>query len=465
MINIPVIVIILIKYLSFGGDEMEYQEIDYNSFLEHIKEENSSFLCGNGFSINFDSYYSLNALTKRLWNTHCHVENYRNYDVVSNPTHKYVFEENFKLVRKALKAIKSEKNFSAMFSCAVDFANSLITNQQALDWLDENNYKSSLVFGLNRIDLVSFISEQAKQNGDMFVNYEYWSVLIYYILALQEAPTSVYLLDKSNIFIKAVLIGSTNIFYDNSYQNILMNVACNGMYTYLRFLFTSNILLDGKSYNVTKLKKWNVYDIQTIKKFLLNFNYLITTNYDQLLERITERKVSHLHGSYSRDKKRVMSESLGMLYDGIRYDLTSAVIGDYFLAKTFLSVVTKLSAKNSQNTPTETYSQILDRIIRDDKSNLIVIFGLNIDNDYHLLRDIQIYLGEKSIVNPQIIYCYYSEYDRDSFKSAYEKCLTYSAELTKSIQENVVVSVISSKKISENIFIQENDKQLLESEK
>jgi hypothetical protein len=92
-----------------------------------------------------------------------------------------------------------------------------------------------------------------------------------------------------------------------------------------------------------------------------------------------------------------------------------------------------------------------------------VIFGLNIDNDYHLLRDIQIYLGEKSIVNPQIIYCYYSEYDRDGFNSAYEKCLTYSAELTKSIQENVVVSVISSKKISEKIFFQKNDKQLLES--
>lgn len=95
MINIPVVVIKLIKYLAFGGDEMEYQEIDYNSFLEYIKEKNSSFLCGNGFSINFDSRYSLNALTKRLWNTHCHVENCRNYDVISNPTHKYVFEENF----------------------------------------------------------------------------------------------------------------------------------------------------------------------------------------------------------------------------------------------------------------------------------------------------------------------------------------------------------------------------------
>lgn len=433
---------------------MEYKEIEYDSFLQFIKEKNSSFLCGNGFSINFDSNYTLFALTKRLWTTHCHIENHRNYDVVSNPTHKHTYEENFKLVRKVLKAIRSEKDFIAMFSCAVDFANSLITNQQVLDWLDENNYKSILVFGLNKIDLVTSILEQAKQNGEMFVNYEYWSVLIYYILALQEAPVNVYTLDKSNIFVSAVLIGSTNIFYDNSHKNILMNVACNGMYTYLRFLFTSNILLDGKSYNVTELENWNLYDKQTIRNFLLGFNYLITTNYDQLLERISERQVAHLHGSYSRDKKRVMSESLGMFYNGIRYDLTSAVIGDYFLAKTFLSVVTKLSSKSLQNTPTETYSQILDRIIREDKSNLIVIFGLNIDNDYHLLRDIQIYLGEKSIVNPQIIYCYYSEYDRDSFISAYEKCLTYSTELTKSIQANVVVSVISSKKISENIFIQ-----------
>lgn len=357
------------------------------------------------------------------------------------------------MVRKALKVIRNEKDFTSIFTGAVDFANSVITNQRALDWLDENNYKSTLVFGLSRIDLVFSISEQAKQNGDIFVNYEYWSVLIYYILALQGAPTNIYAFDKSNIFVNAVLLGSTNIFHDNTHENIILNVACNGLYTYLRFLFTSNILLGGKSYNVTELENWNLYDTQIIKSFLSNFNYLITTNYDQLLEHLTERQAAHLHGSYSRDKKRIMSESLGISYNGIRYDLTSAVIGDYFLAKTFLSVVTGLSAKSPQNTPIETYSQILDRIIRDKKSNLIVIYGLNIDNDYHLLRDIQIYLGENYIQNPQIIYCYYSEYDRDSFISAYKKCLSYSIELTKSIQDNVVVSVMSSKKISENIFI------------
>ena len=120
MMNNLVITIRSMKFFAFGGAQMENQEIDYNSFIEHIKEENSSFLCGNGFSINFDSNYTLSALTKRLWDTHCHIENYRNYDVVSNPSHKHTLEENFKLVRKKLKMIRSEKDFIAMFSCAVD---------------------------------------------------------------------------------------------------------------------------------------------------------------------------------------------------------------------------------------------------------------------------------------------------------------------------------------------------------
>lgn len=432
---------------------MECREIGYDFFIKCVKREKSTFLCGNGFSINFDSNYTLSALSSRLWNTHNYMDAFRQYDVISNKKYKDIFEKNFKCTIKSLKTIKSEKDFISLFSSAVDFADSLIGNTTALDWLKENGYENELVFGLKRIDLVYSISEQAKRSGDMFVNYEYWSVLIYYIVALQQAPSSIYSFDNMNIFVKAVLAGNKHISDDDLAKNTLMNVACNGMYTYLRFLFTSNILLEGKSFNVTELEKWDYYDISVINSFLSGFNYLITTNYDQLLEKITGGEVAHLHGSYSKRKRRIMSESLGIFFNGIRYDLTSAVIGDYFLAKTFLLTVAELSSSQSQNIKNETYSQILSRIIKVNQSNLIVIYGLNVDNDYHLLRNIQIYLGEKDIDKPHIIYCYYSDEDRVSFATAYEKCLTYSTALTDSIKEKVSVSTISSKEIAENIFI------------
>ena len=236
---------------------MECKEINYDSLLEIIKEEKSSFLCGNGFSINFDSNYTLSALAKRLWETHCHIKDRYNYDNNSNGEYGRTFKENIKQVRKILKKVKTEKDFENMFSSAIDFANSLMNSQQALSWLEENNYNNRLEIGLERIDIVSSIVGQAKQKGAMLVNYEYWSVLIYYILALQEAPERVYSLDRSNFFVNIVLIGSTRVLSDNSADCIIINVACNGMYTYLRFLFTSNILLDGKSYNVMELENWN----------------------------------------------------------------------------------------------------------------------------------------------------------------------------------------------------------------
>ena len=66
---------------------------------------------------------------------------------------------------------------------------------------------------------------------------------------------------------------------------LLLKVANNGVYTYLRLLFSSNIILNGDSLNVRQLKRWNSYDISKIKEFFLCFNYLMTTNYDLLLEK------------------------------------------------------------------------------------------------------------------------------------------------------------------------------------
>lgn len=49
---------------------------------------------------------------------------------------------------------------------------------------------------------------------------------------------------------------------------------------------------------------------------------------------------------------------------------------------------------------------MLNENIEKNKSNVVMIFGLNIDNDYHILRSIQVHLAK--LKNPQIIYCYFT---------------------------------------------------------
>ena len=434
---------------------MDYNEINYDELIKEASENASAFLCGNGFSINFDNDYKLSKLVERLYKTHCHLNQNDTYDIDLNKTYNMVLKENYNATKRILKKINSETAFSLLFSNAVALACSIIENKSALSWLNDNGFNSRLTFGLAHIDLVYSIVEQAKKNGDMYVNYEYWTVLIYYIIALKNIPSEVYSFDENNIFVSAVLAGNTHSLINEppSGTNIYLDTSTNGMYTYLHFLFSTNILLDGKSFNVTNLSNWDNLYIDKIKLFLLNFDNLMTTNYDRLLEDITKREISHLHGSYFKHKKRVMSQSLGVFYNLVRYDLSTTVIGDYFLSKMFLQITSRIAAKQPQNSDIEVYAQILERIIKEAHSQVIVIFGLNMDNDYHILRDIQIYFEAGRTKTPHIIYCYYSEIDKNSFINAYDACITYSPKLCDFVRNDIKVSILDSKEMIKNVFV------------
>lgn len=438
---------------------MNINEISFNELMEEVVNVTSAFLCGNGFSINFDDDYKAQNLVKRLFSTHCYLKGYGSYDIISNKSYKFALNENYKATKKIIDKINCEKAFLDLFSDAVSFARSIVENESVIFWLNDNEFNSKLTFGLSHLDLVRSIVSQANSNGDLYVNYEYWTVLIYYILALKNAPPELYSFDTRNLFVSAVLAGSTySLFKENENgKNLFPDSAINGMFTYLRFLFTANILLDGNSYGVTKLQKWDTYNINIIKSFLNKFNYLMTTNYDMLLENISSQKVYHLHGCYSKQKKRVMSQSLGVYYNLVRYDLSTAVIRDYFLSKSFLQIVSKLAAKEKQNSNIEIYGEILEKIIKENRSQLIVVFGLNMENDFHIFRDIQFLLESVKNQNPHIVYCYFSEDDKTSFIHGYDACITYSTELCDFVRNNIKVSIIDSRQIIQNIFVKSND--------
>lgn len=434
---------------------MNYKTIGAEALLSKATSTKSVFLCGNGFSINFDDNYKSDNLANRLFETHCHLKKYSDFDVISNGIYKTIFTENFKAAKKILGSLKTRDAFNLFFQNAYDFAYSIIGRKATTDWLESNGYNTHLRFGLCQLDLVRSIVEQANKNGILYVNYEYWTVLIYYVLALSTAPTNVYNFDSTNVFVSAVkssgMLSLLNEPICN--KNIFSNVAANGVFTYFRFLFTANILLDGKSYNVNRLSNWSDYCIASISDFLSNFKFLLTTNYDKLLENITGREVEHLHGTYLINQTRVLYLSLGVFYNRIRYDLTTAVIGDYFLSKSFLQVVAKTVSTQKPNSEIEIYSDILRRVIKEDAAQTIVIFGLNMDNDLHILRDIQMFLGSANIKDPSIIYCYYCDNDKQRFLDGYEACITYSNQLSNYVRNNIEVSMIDSKEIIEKMFV------------
>ena len=148
-------------------------------------------------------------------------------------------------------------NLNPFFYDAVIFANSIVKNDKVIEWLNRNNYNTILTFGLQQLDFVKKIVLQANLGSALSVNYEYWSVLIYYVLALRKAPDEIYqLITKINslvLFWLVILIQKQNEEFNRT--ALLLKVANNGVYTYLRLLFSSNIILNGDSLNVRQLKK------------------------------------------------------------------------------------------------------------------------------------------------------------------------------------------------------------------
>lgn len=434
-----------------------FDHINYTDFSKTISENTSTFICGNGFSINFDKRYTASKLTSALYSTHYHLKSFQHYDVVARKDYMDMMRANEKSTRSVLNKINTPKSFIALFDDAAIFAHEIINNPNVIEWINKNDYNIALSFGLQPLDLVRAIASQSDMYGAINVNYEYWTVLIYYVLALKEIPEEIYILNIKNSFVKAVLAGNTvhlNISPNsNNSTNLFFDVTTNGMYVYLRLLFSCNILLNGDSINVDKLEKWNTYNIEILNDFLSNFDFLMTTNYDFLLEKITQRNIYHLHGCFSKEKRRVLYESLGVTYNGTYYDLSTIIIGDYFLSKSFFQITAKNASTNFVNSPIMIYSDMIKETICNGQSNVVVIFGLGIDNDYHILRDIQVELEAANVESPQIIYCYYNEQDKEKFIESYKKCITYSEELSEYVINEISVSLIDSNEIINNIFI------------
>ncbi len=430
-----------------------YTELSYNELMSIVKTHKAALICGNGLSINFDEGYMAGKLSERLFETHCHIIKNYDYDVFGDTKYNAALKENVKGTFDALGQIKSQDNFNWLFSSALAFAKSIVGSEKVLNWLNTSGNNLGLTFGLSPITLLETIVAQADKYDIFNVNYEHLTILIYFVIALKKAPQEIYRFDITNLFVQAVSWGCRYRFTKQQGNgDALQNAIISGMFAYYRFLYASNILMNGKSYHVEQLQNWNGIDRQSLSAFLNMFDFVMTTNYDKILDNISSQKIHHLHGEFSMDRNIVLHQTLGVKYGLTRYDISTILIGDYFLSKAFLPNSASLAMGTGNNSKYDFYSKILEKTIRGAHTEAIVKLGLNIENDYHILRYLQILLESGGVKSPKIIYCYYTEADKDSFLGSYDKCITYSTELSEFVRNNISVYVVKSQDVLNHIL-------------
>lgn len=424
-------------------------DLSLEDFKNIISDNESTLLVGNGFSMNFDR--SFGKIYDRLYDAHCEIVNGANEYKVhreANKQFKNKCKQNYKSILKFTRYFNKE-NFERLFMDGILFACSVADNYKLIEELTSNNYITSLVFGISEYDVLLKICE-SKGSGYKCVNIEHWTLLIKIYFAIKKLNSSIYRLPDNNLFINAIRAGDENKLKLTN-EDLIENTLFNGFSIYIRFLFSIAIFAEGKSIDLNKLENIQDINIDGLKEFLNNFTSFGSMNYDHILDNLLENQtVIHPHGIFVKDKiEYVYNQSLGLKYGDDYISLSDLIIGDYFTYKVNFLTISELSAKQQLFNKRGTFTKKIKEILA--HNNTLVIFGLSIENDYHILRHILIELYSNEIESPRIIYCYYNDEDKTSFESVYQDLNTFSDELSKYVK-NVDLCFIKTQIILNNFF-------------
>ena len=419
---------------------------------EIITNNRCAFLCGNGFSINFDDDYKY--IYDNLLKAHKKVIHNAVLEIHANQSISKVFKDNFNNLKKQIHDYR-QSDFDVLFTDGIKFAKSIIENKEIIKALEENNYLSKLVFDKSSLSLVEAIATVGTEKGYNSVNIEYWTILIYFYYAIKRVNSIKYQFPSGNNFIRLLEIGSKNnnpIINDDG-KDLYQFVMTNGFNLYYRFLFSTAILCDGKSVDCNRLAKINKIDKEKLISFLNSFTLLMTLNYDHILEFLTGRNVTHIHGEFIDRKEYVWCCSLGVEEQGQYISFSDILIGDYFVNKSFAGITNSM-VKVEGIKKTTTFSEAIDKNIRDKNVEYVVLFGMNIDNDQHIIRNIMLSLEDRIKQDIGIIYCYFEDKDIDIFNCEYKKVITFSEDTSERVRK-IPVYYIKTKDILETYFYSE----------
>lgn len=431
------------------------KKIDLETMDKIIKDDNSLFLCGNGFSMNFDSDFG--NIFDRLYEAHKSIVRNGEYEIARDT--QGFKGKNLKSYKNVLNYMKyfSEDKIKNIFIDAYKFAQSIINNEQIIEELKENDYITNLTFGRNQIDLVKEICYIGDRYGIESVNIEYWTILIYFYFALKKIQSSNYQFPKLNSFLTILEIGHVDeitFMGTNKSQDIVIeSTLFNGFNTYYRILFCTAIFSKGKALEFEKLNGVTNLSTENIKAYLNKFNSIITLNYDRILDKLLPKKcIYHPHGAFTDEKEFIHGQSLGLNYNNNQYvSFSDILIGDYFYNKTYRSSINSLAKNSYYNKKQRHISEIINNVITNDNINTSVIFGMNIQNDQHVVRNIMMGCFFANIQNPKIIYCYFNEEEALQFQEEFKNIITFSEDASE-YAKNINIQYIDTHDILNKHF-------------
>lgn len=433
--------------------------------LNEILDENiNMFVAGNGFSINFDKgFYNI---YDNLDKAHKNVIHKTKYEIKSGNAFKKKYYDNLDAVMRYIRFYK-KKDIEKIFEDGIKFSSSIVDNEELLALFNKNDVLTSLTFGMSELDILKELQYAGSKKGYKYVNIEYWTILVYFYYVIKDLPVDgIYKFPENNSFLTLVKLGdSSNIKLmetKDTKSYAMTETISNGFSIYYRLLFINAAFNNGKAIDVTKLDNYNVINKGKLKELLSKFHSLATLNYDNILESIIGKDVVHLHGKFNIETKSyVYNQSIQILYKDLTIDASDIIIGDYFIYKTLIPVINKLSAsqssnKNNINKEVEYIGDILKNEIKKYAVNSISLFGINVINDYHILRNIMIELycaySEGIIRNPQIVYFYHSEKSKKIFESTFDRVITFSDELNDFVRDIIDIYFVSTKEVLDEYF-------------
>ena len=416
-------------------------------YLEHIiKENNCVFLCGNGFSINFDKDFA--NIYDRLEEPNEQIQKNSIYKVTQGKLLTKAFEENYNKVYQFVKEYK-QGNFEKLFYDGIFFAKTIIENKKLLENLDEEDYNPKLVFDYSKTDIIKSI---ANCNNYKNVNIEFWTILIYVYFAIKKMKKEInYKFNKKNTFISLIECGDVFRVSKNNLQNdVDFLTLSNGFTIYYKMLFSTAILSKGKALDVKKLDNIKKINLPILTNFLSNFKLIMTLNYDSILENLLKKDIIHLHGSFIKNKcEYVYLQSLGINIEDTYISFSDILLGDYFY-KTQTAILYDLFQNNlNKNIPH--LSKVIDEKFSINNIDTVFIFGLNIENDEHILRTIMLELYKINSKNKKVIYSYFTEEDKEIFEKQYYKCITFRNDISEEVK-NIPLLGIKTQEILDKIF-------------
>ncbi|EGT0697040.1 hypothetical protein ACSW9V_15590 (plasmid) [Clostridium perfringens] len=430
--------------------------MNFGELNNYLNTKNCALLCGNGLSMNFD--WDFANIMDRLFKAHKELLLKSKFTVKANRGYKEKMYLNYSNVIEYLRNI-DEIGLYRIFEEGLKFGEKIYNDNDFIYELVRTKTFTELTFGMSEFTILGDLLRQWKKKGLRNINIEYIPILVYfYYLAERYNKIEEYKLEY-NTFIKVVRIGNSGSVRvaqkegEKDWKNeILENILFNGFNNYYRMLFCTAIFNNGKAIDIQKLSRIDEIDIEKLKCFLYQFKEILTLNYDRILDNILERNLIHLHGEFVVGQKEWCNyQSLSLEYEDKTISFSDILIGDYIYNKVSRAIIHSLAANFQDNKKCGTIPKNIENIISSKKIDTLITFGLNIDNDQHILRNIITGFKWAGIEKPMIIYSYFTKEDKQSFERTFNSVLTFSEELND-YARSIEIKFIDAREIITNCF-------------